>query len=59
MVDKAMTRKIITRNIILPWKGNNSKGIRELGMSYRPLAESMNDFFQQMDVDPRLIESHD
>lgn len=59
MVDKAMTRKIITRNIILPWKGNNSKGIKELGMSYRPLAESMNDFFQQMDVDPRLIESHD
>ncbi len=48
MVDKAMTRKIIVRNINLPWKGDNSKGISELGMSYRPLAESMNDFFQQM-----------
>ena len=23
-------------------------GVRELGLSYRPLQESMNDFFQQM-----------
>ncbi|MCP4936059.1 MAG: NAD-dependent epimerase/dehydratase family protein, partial [bacterium] len=48
LVDKTMTRKIIARNINLPWKGDNSKGISEQGMSYRPLAESMNDFFQQM-----------
>ncbi|MDJ0842043.1 MAG: NAD-dependent epimerase/dehydratase family protein [Acidobacteriota bacterium] len=54
MVDKTMTRKIIARNINLPWKGDNSKGIRELGVSYRPLAESMNDFFQQM-VDNGLV----
>lgn len=48
LVDKTMTRKIITRNIDVAWKGDNSKGIRELGMNYRPLTESMNDFFQQM-----------
>ena len=29
-------------------KGDNSKSIRELGMTYRPLAETMNDFFQQV-----------
>ncbi len=46
IVDKTMTRKIIARNIDLPWKGDNSRVIRELGVRYRPLAESMNDFFQ-------------
>ena len=54
LMDKTMTRKIIARNIDLPWKGDNSKAIRELGMSYRPLTESMNDFFQQM-VDNGLV----
>jgi dihydroflavonol-4-reductase len=53
-VDKTMSRKIIARNIDLPWKGDNSKGIKELGLSYRPLAQSMNDFFQQM-VDSGLV----
>lgn len=48
MVNKAMTRKIVSLNINLPWKGDNSKSICELGMQYRPLKESMNDFFQQM-----------
>jgi len=47
MVNKAMTRKAVSRNIDLPWKDDNSKGVRELGMSYRPIKESMEDFFQQ------------
>jgi len=46
MVDKTMTRRIIARNIDPPWKGDNAKDIRELGVNYRPLAASMNDFFQ-------------
>jgi len=48
LVDKEMTRKMIARNVDLPWKADNSKSKRALGMTYRPLAESMNDFFQQM-----------
>ena len=56
MVNKAMTRKIVSLNIDVPWKGDNSKGIRELGMQYRPLKESMNDFFQQM-IDSKVIAS--
>lgn len=48
MVNKAMTRKIVSRNINLPWKGDNRKSVRDLGMQYRPLAESMVDFFQQL-----------
>jgi dihydroflavonol-4-reductase len=48
MVNKAMTRKSVSLNINLPWKGDNSKSKRELGMSYRPLEETIVDFFQQM-----------
>ena len=54
MLDKTMTRKVVARNIDLPWVGDNSKSIKELGISYRPLAESMNDFFQQM-IDNGLV----
>ncbi len=48
MMDKTMTRKIISRNVNIPWVGDNSRGKRELGLAYRPLQESMNDFFGQM-----------
>jgi nucleoside-diphosphate-sugar epimerase len=54
MVNKAMTRKIVSLNINVPWKGDNSKGIRELGMKYRSLKESMNDFFEQM-IDSGIV----
>lgn len=56
IVDKTMTRKFISRNINMPWIGDNSKSIRELGVTYRTLEESMNDFFQQM-IDSGLIKN--
>lgn len=48
LADKTMTRKTVSRNIGIEWKADNSKSIRELGISYRPMADSMNEFFQQM-----------
>ena len=48
LVNKAMTRKIVSLNVNVPWKADNSKSIRELGITYRPLDDSMNDMFQQM-----------
>ncbi|MEM7585604.1 MAG: NAD-dependent epimerase/dehydratase family protein [Acidobacteriota bacterium] len=48
MVNSAMTRRSVSRNVGLPWKADHSKGVRELGLSYRPLAETIGDFFQQM-----------
>ena len=48
MVNKAMTRKWVSRNVDLPWIGDNSKSVRELGMQYRPMKDSVVDFFQQM-----------
>ena len=37
-----------SRNVGLAWKADNSKSVRELGMTYRPLAQTMNDFFAYM-----------
>lgn len=47
-VNKAMTRKAIHLNVGLPWIGDNSKSVRELRLNYRPLAETVIDFFQQL-----------
>ena len=55
MVNKAMTRKWISRNVNLPWKGDNSKSVRDLGLRYRAMNESMIDFFQQM-IDSGLLQ---
>ena len=48
LVNKALTRKIVSLNVDIPCKADNSKSIRELGVTYRPLEESMNEMFQQM-----------
>lgn len=48
MVTPGMTRKMVSRNVNYPWRADNTKSIRELGMTYRPIEESMTDFFQQM-----------
>jgi len=56
MANKVMTRKMISRNVGLPWKGDNSRGVRDLGLTYRPLEETVIDFFQQM-VDNKVFEA--
>lgn len=48
LANKSVTRRVVARNIGLPWRADNSRSRNELGMRYRPLAESMNDFFQQL-----------
>lgn len=48
MVNKLLTRKLVSRNVGYDWRADNGKSVRELGVSYRPLEESMVDFFQQM-----------
>ena len=47
-IDKTMTRKIISLNVNVPWKADNSKSKHELGVTYRPLEESLNEMFQQL-----------
>lgn len=48
MMNKSLTRKFINRNINHEFKANNSKSRTELGISYRPLGETMRDTFQAM-----------
>lgn len=48
VVDPALTRRIVARNVGRPWRGDNRKSREKLGLSYRPLAESTLDFFQQL-----------
>ena len=55
--NKALTRKMVHRNAGLPWKANNKKSLTQLGVSYRPLSETLTDFFQQM-VDEGIVDSH-
>lgn len=47
-------RKMISKNVGYPWRVDNSKGKRELGMTYRPVRKSIIDFFQQM-VENKLV----
>ncbi len=49
-------RKMIQLNIGIKLALDNSKSIKELGMDYRPVSESIVDFFQQM-IDNGVIRS--
>lgn len=43
-----LTRRSVARNVDVPIKLDNSKSLEELGLTYRPLRESMEDMFQYM-----------
>ena len=43
-----LTREFVRRNVGLPLKFDNSRSIKELGLTYRPLSETVIDHFQQM-----------
>ncbi len=47
-------RKMISKNVGHVWKVDNSKGIKELGIQYRPIETSIVDFFQQM-IDNKIM----
>lgn len=55
-VNKAFTRKMVSRNIGLPWRADNKKSRRELDMRYRPLAETVQQHFAQL-IDEGVLES--
>ena len=47
MTNPLLTRKVVSRNIGLPWKSDNGKAVRELSLTYRPLATTVIEMFQQ------------
>ena len=48
LFNKALTRKIVSKNVGMPLVIDNSKSISELGISYRPMKTSVIDMFQQL-----------
>ncbi len=49
-----LTRTFVSRNIGLPWRSDTTKSRETLGVVYRPLAETVNDFAQQL-VDEGVV----
>ncbi|CDH09590.1 related to aldehyde reductase II [Zygosaccharomyces bailii ISA1307] len=47
-VDSTMTRSYVSRNVNYPLIADNSKGVKELGLKYRPLKDSIQEMFQQL-----------
>ena len=45
-VNKLFSRKFIKNNVNIPWTADNSKIKNELGITFRPLKETMEDGFQ-------------
>lgn len=45
---QGMPRKMVSRNIGYPWKADNSKSISKLNMKYRPLENTLTEFFEQL-----------
>lgn len=45
---RGLSRRFVANNIDVSWHIDNSKGQRELGVTYRPLDETAQDMFSQM-----------
>ncbi len=54
MVNKLFTRKFIRNNVDIPWKADNSKIKKELGIEFLPMKKTMEDSFQML-IDEGII----
>lgn len=54
--NKLFTRKFIRNNVDIPWKADNSKIKNDLGVSFRPLKDSLNETFQIL-VDEGILKA--
>lgn len=45
LINKAITARFIRNNVNVEWKANNSKIRKDLGMSFRPMQETMEEAF--------------
>jgi nucleoside-diphosphate-sugar epimerase len=56
MVNKVFSRRFLRNNVNIAWKADNSKVKKELGMSFRPLQETMEDSFQGL-IDEGILQA--
>jgi nucleoside-diphosphate-sugar epimerase len=45
LMDKSLDRKFLRNNVNHPWRADNSKSREKLGVTYRPMQETMEDSF--------------
>lgn len=48
MINRALTRKMVSRNVGIAFIADNTKSRTELGVDYRPLETTLTDHFQQL-----------
>lgn len=48
ILNKSLNRRFIRNNVNIPWKADNSKIKRELGIRFRSMEDTMNDSFQSL-----------
>ncbi|MBK7297878.1 MAG: NAD-dependent epimerase/dehydratase family protein [Flavobacteriales bacterium] len=53
---KLFTRPFIRKNVDVPWNADNSKIKKELGMTFRPMKETMEDSFQNL-IDEGILKA--
>ena len=54
--NKLFTRDFIRKNVNVPFRADNSKIKRELGIKFRPMKETMEDAFQVL-VDEKIVQA--
>ncbi len=55
IMDKTISRRFLKNNVNRRWRADNSKSKEALGMTYRPLRETMEDAFQTL-IDSGVFE---
>ncbi|WP_417467869.1 NAD-dependent epimerase/dehydratase family protein [Maricaulis sp.] len=55
IINPALTRKRVNESVGIDFHADNSKSVRELGIEYRPMANSVVELFQQLIDAGRLI----
>tara|TARA_B100000941_G_scaffold232050_1_gene174513 strand:+ start:308 stop:1363 length:1056 start_codon:yes stop_codon:yes gene_type:complete len=48
LIDKSISRRMISRCMGYSWNADNKKAITSLGLKYRPIRESIQEMFQQL-----------
>lgn len=56
MINKAITRRFVRNNINIPWKADNSKIQKELGIKFRPLETTLYETFEDL-IDHNLVKA--
>jgi len=54
--NKLFTRPFIRKNVDVPWNADNSKIKKDLGITFRPMKETMEDAFQNL-IDENILKA--